>query len=191
MTIADYLTVLRLVLVPFFLVTFLKGEFMTAFFLFAVAGGTDLIDGTVARLLKKPSELGAYLDPIADKALMVTTVTCLLLAQIIPLWFFLLVVARDSAILTGLAWCRFKRIKIEMQPVMSSKIGTLSNIILVVCGFLTFLKPTLRFLTYPFSFWFTVFLWTSTGLVIISTIQYTYKGCRVLTKKPPYGQSVL
>lgn len=183
MTIADVLTVSRLILVPFFLIAFLKGEMMTAFILFTIAGVTDLIDGSIARWLKTPSELGAFLDPIADKALMVTTVTCLLIAKIVPLWFFLLALARDFSILAGLAYLRFRKIPFGLQPVMASKVGTLSNIILVVFGFLSFLKPGGALLGFSFLQWFTLFLWISTALILVSGCQYGLAGIQILKRK--------
>ncbi len=187
MTLADVLTILRLLIVPFFLWTFLTGRFMTAFILFTIAGVTDLIDGSIARWTKQETELGAFLDPIADKALMVSTVSCLLLAGIIPVWFFLLVVVRDISILSGLAYLRLKKIVFELKPVWASKIGTLSNILFVVFAFLKFLKPTALFLTRPFSFWFEIFLWTSAVLVVVSGCQYVYIGLRIAR----YGQASL
>lgn len=183
MTFADLLTILRLVLVPFLLATFLTGQFMTAFWLFIAAGVTDLVDGSIARLTKKETELGAFLDPIADKALMVSTVTCLLLAQIIPVWFFSLVVVRDVAILSGLVYFRLKKITFELKPLFTSKIGTLVNIILVVFAFLKFLQPTVWFFGQPFSFWFAIFLVVSTVLVIVSGCQYAYLGVGILRKQ--------
>lgn len=191
MTFADLLTISRLLLVPFFLIAFLMGEFMVAFILFAIAGVTDLIDGSIARWLKKQTELGAFLDPIADKALMMTTVTCLLLAQIIPLWFFVIAVARDLSILTGLAYLRRKKIPFELKPLLASKIGTLSNIILIIFGFLSFLKPTLLFFSKPFTFWFLLFLGVSTTLILVSGCQYAILGFNILKKRSQYGQNPL
>lgn len=187
MTIADALTLLRLILVPFFLTAFLLGEFFTAFVLFTIAGVTDLVDGSIARLLKQPSRLGAFLDPIADKALMVTTVTCLLLAEIIPFWFFLLVVVRDLTILGGLAFLRIKKIDFELKPVLASKFGTLSNIILVVFAFLSFLKPTAVFLGLTLSLWMNIFLAISTALIVISAVQYGITGLQILKNR--HGQT--
>ncbi|MBI4124663.1 MAG: CDP-alcohol phosphatidyltransferase family protein [Deltaproteobacteria bacterium] len=180
MTLADVLTILRLILVPCFLWAFLAGEFMTAFWFFVAAGVTDLVDGSIARLTKQETELGAFLDPIADKALMVSTVTCLLLAQVIPWWFFGLVVARDLSILSGLAWFRFKKVSFELKPLWTSKMGTLVNIVLVVFAFLKFLQPVALFLGRPFSFWFAIFLALSTVLVVVSGCQYAYIGTRIL-----------
>lgn len=191
MTFADLLTISRLLLVPFFLISFLMGEFMVAFILFTIAGVTDLIDGSIARWLKKQTELGAFLDPIADKALMMTTVTCLLLAEIVPLWFFVIAVARDLSILTGLAYLRRKKIPFELKPLITSKIGTLSNIILIIFGFLSFLKPTFLFFGKSFTFWFLLFLGVSTTLILVSGCQYAILGFNILRKRSQYGQNPL
>lgn len=183
MSLADFLTVLRLILVPFFLVSFLMGHYMLAFVLFTVAGGTDLIDGSIARLLKSQTKWGAFWDPIADKALMMTTVTCLLILKILPLWFFLLVFGRDCMILGGLGYMKLKKIEFELEPVLASKISTLSNIITVVLGFLSYLKPSWQFLAYPLHFWFGIFLWVSTVLVLVSGGQYAWAGWGILRKQ--------
>lgn len=191
MTFADSLTILRLLIVPFFLAVFLMGEFRIAFILFTIAGVTDLIDGSIARWLKNPSKLGAFLDPIADKALMMTTVSCLLVAQIIPVWFFAIVIFRDVSILAGLALLRYKKISFELKPLMTSKFGTLSNIILVVFGFLSFLEPTYLFLGKSFDFWFKIFLGCSTALVIVSGCQYGVIGGKILYRRLNHGQRAL
>lgn len=182
MSLADFLTLLRLVLVPFFLICFLKGNYFCAFVLFSIAGFTDLVDGTIARLLKTQTRVGAMLDPIADKALMLTTVTCLLILQIIPLWFFLMTVTRDILILGGMGYLKVKKIKVVLKPVWSSKFGTLSNIIMVVSGFLAFLKPNAVFLGQDFHFWFRGFLWSSAALIVVSGFEYAAAGIRILRR---------
>jgi len=186
MSLADFLTISRLVLVPFFLFCFLKGNYFCAFVLFSIAGFTDLVDGTIARLLKTQTRMGAMLDPIADKALMLTTVTCLLILKIIPLWFFLLAVSRDICILAGLGWLKFKKIKVALKPVWSSKFGTLSNIIMIVFGFLAFLKPHAAFLGQDFQFWFKGFLWSSAALIVVSGFEYAIAGMRILKRDARY-----
>ncbi|MDP2600880.1 MAG: CDP-alcohol phosphatidyltransferase family protein [Deltaproteobacteria bacterium] len=186
MSLADFLTILRLVLVPFFLFCFLKGNYFCAFVLFSIAGFTDLVDGTIARLLKTQTRVGAMLDPIADKALMLTTVTCLLILKIIPLWFFLMTVTRDMLILGGLGWLKFKKIRVSLKPVWSSKFGTLSNIIMVIFGFLAFLRPDAFFLGEGFQFWFHAFLWSSAALIVVSGFEYAAAGLRILRRNTRY-----
>lgn len=179
MTAADLLTILRLILVPFFLFAFLSEKFELAFLIFVVAGVTDLVDGSIARWLKRSTDIGAILDPIADKALMVATVSCLLLKGVIPFWFFLLVVVRDIAILSGLAFFRLRKVNFSLRPLWTSKIGTLCNLILIIFAFLSFLH-------HSYLFWFQLFLWISTVLVVTSGTQYAKIGLDLLKKN---GQS--
>ncbi|MDO8526422.1 MAG: CDP-alcohol phosphatidyltransferase family protein [Deltaproteobacteria bacterium] len=175
MSLADLLTVSRLVLVPFFLFAFLRGDYFLAFILFAIAAFTDLVDGTVARILKRQTRFGAVLDPIADKVLMVTTVACLLVLKIIPLWFFILLAVRDVMILSGLAWLKVKKIQVPLHPLKTSKFATLSNIAMVVFGFLTFLG-------HPLQLWFHIFLFISTLLIFVSGWQYASIGFGILKR---------
>ncbi|OGQ05477.1 MAG: hypothetical protein A2W61_00350 [Deltaproteobacteria bacterium RIFCSPLOWO2_01_44_7] len=179
MTLADYLTILRLVLVPFFLLSFIQGNTMQAFVLFAIAGGTDLVDGTIARLLKRQTKIGAFLDPIADKALMAAAFTCLFILKVFPIWYFLLVVGRDALILLGLGLFKFKKIDVQLVPVLSSKLATLFNIITVVFGFLSYLYPNAFFLKQPLSVWFQVSMTIAAFLVIMSSVQYSWAGWRI------------
>ena len=183
MNIADSLTLLRLALVPFFLWRFLVGDYELAFILFVIAGLTDLVDGTIARVLKQQTRFGALLDPIADKALMVTTFACLLYLRIVPWWFFALLAIRDVAILSGLAYLQCKKIKVELKPVYASKLATLTNIFLVIFGFLQFFYPAHIFLMRSFLFWFEATLALATTLVLLSAIQYFWIGVKILRRR--------
>ena len=182
MTPADFLTVLRLVLVPLFLWAFLAGDYSKALAFFAVAGFTDLVDGTVARLLKKQTRLGAILDPIADKALMAATFACLWMARIIPWWFFLLVIGRDLMIVGGLAYLQWRKIDAALKPYWTSKWATLFQIATVVFGMTGFLKPAWQLLGWPLSDIMSFFLAAATLLIAISGIQYFLRGIKILQR---------
>jgi len=102
-TIANQLTLLRMLLIPAFVILTIYGEFGWALAVFALAGLTDLLDGVAARMAGQKSELGAWLDPAADKLLLVTTFIVLSLPNIglvnqIPLWLTVLVISRDVGI---------------------------------------------------------------------------------------------
>jgi len=184
MSLADWLTLLRLILVPFILICFLQENYQCAFVLFVIAGFTDLIDGSVARWLKRQTKVGAILDPIADKALMVTTVACLLVLKVVPLWFFLLLALRDICILTGLAYFQIRKIEIELKPLWSSKLATLVNLVTVILGFTLILG-------YPLHFWFLISLTLSTLLIVLSFIQYGLIGLKIIRKKFSHGTTTL
>lgn len=86
---ANILTLSRLVLVPVFLACFIFKFYFIAFLTFTIASFTDLVDGSVARMMKQHSQLGALLDPIADKLLMITAFSCLVSVRFIPSGFLI------------------------------------------------------------------------------------------------------
>jgi CDP-diacylglycerol--glycerol-3-phosphate 3-phosphatidyltransferase len=104
---------------------------------FTFAAATDGIDGWIARRFNQKSDLGAFLDPIADKALILTAVTILALFNWgpdgwgIPIWFAALVILRDSIILAGIRFLRSKKLKIKIAPHWSGKICTFSLFVVI------------------------------------------------------------
>lgn len=100
MTLANWLTLLRILLIPFFVSAILYGNFLWALLLFGVAGLTDALDGYVARKTQV-STLGRFLDPAADKLLLVSAFVILPVLHILPLWVSVLVISRDIIIALG------------------------------------------------------------------------------------------
>lgn len=92
------LTILRLFSVPLTVVLMAHGHMAAAFWLFVAAGVTDAVDGAVARLFDARSRLGTWLDPLADKVLLVAIYVTLGMQDFIPLWLVVLVVLRDVLI---------------------------------------------------------------------------------------------
>jgi cardiolipin synthase len=130
-TIPNLITIGRLVLVPLIVWLIVAGEHTAAFWVFVLAGVSDAVDGFLARQFRMWSDLGAYLDPIADKALLVSLyITCTLLGQI-PAWLTILVVSRDVLIIGGvvLAWMLDQPFAI--RPRMISKVNTGFQIALI------------------------------------------------------------
>lgn len=105
------------------------GEMMIAFILFLTAGVSDAVDGYLAKRYNMTSELGAYLDPIADKALIVSIYVSLGIAEAIPRWLVILVVSRDIMIVGAfiLAWVIEKPMIVKPHPV--SKLNTVAQIV--------------------------------------------------------------
>lgn len=131
MTIPNILTLLRIALVPLMVVMLLCGSFMAALVLFAVAGVTDALDGFIARHFNQMSRLGSFLDPLADKVLIVAMYGVLAGIGMLPVWLAVLVIGRDLVILSGaLFW--FLRIgELEMEPTLSSKINMIVQVVFV------------------------------------------------------------
>jgi cardiolipin synthase len=133
-TIPNLLTVLRIMLTPGFVMAFVDQRFDIAWVLFAVAGLTDALDGTLARLLKQRSTFGAMLDPLADKILLVTSFLCLALQDWLPRWLAILVISRDVFIVGGLAMLQYSGVDVArgIRPVLVSKCATAAQISLVL-----------------------------------------------------------
>jgi cardiolipin synthase len=133
-TIPNLLTVTRIMLTPGFVMAFVDHRLDLAWVLFAIAGLTDALDGTLARLLKQRSTFGAILDPLADKILLVTSFTCLAVQDWIPQWLAILVVSRDLFIVGGLALLHYSGVDVKrgIKPVWISKCATTVQISLVL-----------------------------------------------------------
>ena len=187
MTFATKLTVLRLLLVPVFAFLAISYGLSTAagtpdetlrwaaFWVFVTAAATDGIDGLIARHFNQISELGAFLDPIADKALMLSTLLILTFFDWgvedcrIPLWVAVLVVLRDSVILAGIRVMWSARKKVEIRPHWTGKVCTF--FLFVVLGWvmlrITDLSPA-----YPCAF--------AAVFILLSMLQYIRQGMRIM-----------
>nr|WP_047578218.1 CDP-alcohol phosphatidyltransferase family protein [Methylobacterium sp. ZNC0032] len=128
MTIPNLITIGRLFLVPLVIVMIAGANWQAAFILFVVAGISDAVDGFLAKRCGMASELGAWLDPVADKALIVSIYITLAVVGAIPVWLVVLVVARDLMIVAAviLSWLLDKPLTIA--PIVVSKLNTAAQI---------------------------------------------------------------
>lgn len=130
MTIPNLISIGRLLLVPVIVVLTLKGLHATALVVFVIAGVSDAADGIIARWMDARSDLGAILDPLADKALLVSIFVVLAADGALPVWLSVLVVGRDALILGAvmLAWLAGRPLTIA--PLLASKVNTATQIVL-------------------------------------------------------------
>jgi len=131
MNLPNYISLARLLSAPVGIWFILNGSLADAFWLFLIAGVSDAIDGFVAKRFNSRSELGALLDPIADKALIVSMVVTLGLAGYLPNWLVILVVFRDVLIIGGFILMQFAAEPLNARPLMISKVNTALQIVLV------------------------------------------------------------
>src|SRR5512137_808650 len=116
MNLPNLLTIFRLFVTSFFILAIHYGEFRIALWLFVVQAITDLLDGFLARVLGEKTSLGALLDPLADKAMLVSSFIVLYLKDIVPLWVTSVVLMRDLILTLGyLILCKLFR-NIEILP---------------------------------------------------------------------------
>jgi cardiolipin synthase (CMP-forming) len=127
-TIPNIITLIRILLVPIIVWAIASSQMEIAFGVFVVAGVSDAVDGFLAKRFNMTSELGALLDPLADKALLVSIYMALGIWGAIPRWIVILVVSRDIMIVAAVivSWL-FDR-PVPMKPLMVSKLNTVAQV---------------------------------------------------------------
>jgi cardiolipin synthase len=132
LSIPNLITLARILLIPVVVWAIAAGEMKLAFVLFLVAGLSDLVDGFLAKRFNMATELGAYLDPLADKAMIVSIYVTLGIGGAIPGWLVILVVSRDIMIVGAviLSWLVDK--PVTLKPLTVSKLNTVAQILLAL-----------------------------------------------------------
>ncbi len=143
--IPNALTIMRLILILPFLTSLYQHAFAPAFYIFLTAGCTDALDGWIARSFKWQSAFGSFIDPLADKFLIVSSFVSLAYLEELPWWLVSLVFMRDITIFMGiLVWFWFVQRKLNFEPTFLSKINTVLQLTLItLCMF------KLSFLNHP------------------------------------------
>ena len=128
--IPNLITLARMLMTPLAISMIIAQRFMAAFMIFLLAGVSDALDGFIAKKFDLRSELGAYLDPLADKALLISIYVSLAIYAGLPAWLAIAVVSRDVMILVAVmvSWLMDK--PVEIRPVWESKINTAAQIAL-------------------------------------------------------------
>lgn len=130
MNLPNLITLSRLLAVPVMVWLIVDGYLLAAFWLFVAAGISDALDGLVAKHLDAETELGRFLDPLADKALLVSVYVALGYQGHLEIWLVILVVFRDALIVSGAMLFQTLTQSLTMQPLSISKINTTAQIIL-------------------------------------------------------------
>ena len=121
----------RILMVPVLVWAIASEQMQVAFLLFLLAGLSDGVDGFLAKRFGMASELGAHLDPLADKTLIVSMYVALGVTDLIPRWLVILVVSRDILIVGGVMFAWFLDKPITVRPVLVSKLNTAAQILFV------------------------------------------------------------
>ena len=127
----NLITLARLLAVPVTVYVILEGYFVAAFWIFVTAAASDALDGYLAKRLDAVSEVGAYLDPLADKALLVGAYVALAQVDHIATWLVFLVVFRDLLIIGGALLFHTLTQSLKMTPLFISKVNTVAQLALV------------------------------------------------------------
>jgi cardiolipin synthase (CMP-forming) len=175
MNIPNFLSLLRIILVPAVVIFLIQGSYGKALITFVCAGLTDALDGTLARWLNCQTVLGAYLDPIADKLLLTASFVTLSVLGIIPSWLTVLVISRDFIILLGIAILSLMAIPYKIKPAFVGKMTTALQIGIIFLALL--------FQVFPHdarSDWIRVLCWLTGLLTVASGLVYITQGVKFI-----------
>jgi len=135
MNIPNSLTILRILLIPFYIGLLMYGKYDQALIVLIVAGLTDALDGAIALVKNQYTRLGAVLDPLADKLLLTSGFITLSMIHLIPLWVTIIVVSRDLILMLGTAVAHFTDSRVDITPTFLGKGTTflqLSYVVMVI-----------------------------------------------------------
>jgi cardiolipin synthase len=182
LTLANQLTILRIMLIPAFVLLLVDGRLGAALLVFAFAGITDALDGLIARKAGQRTSLGAWLDPMADKLLLVTTFIVLTIPSIpltnhLPLWLTVSVISRDVVIIGVVAIVNLAVGPRTFRPSLLGKAATAAFILTsVVIMYFNYERET--------SVLVTLGIWLSLVLTLASATDYFFR-LRKLINEPP------
>jgi cardiolipin synthase len=171
--IPNILTVLRILVTPLFVIFLIRGQHGYALAVFIFAGISDGLDGLIARMFNQRSDLGAVLDPIADKLLLTAAYISLGILKDIPGWLAVVVISRDVLIVTGVAVLAFTDIQFDIRPSLISKWTTVVQVLTIAVGLMSLSFSGADTVL-------TVLWWITAGMTVLSGLHYTYLGLHIL-----------
>ena len=163
------LTVLRILLVPVFVGLLLYGHYDAALITLLIAALTDVLDGMIARLTDQRTRLGEYLDPLADKLLLMSAIITLSVLDFIPIWAVIVVVSRDAILLVGTVIANLSETNINISPTAMGKGTTFAQVCYVIAIMLQVTGQVSGSLVEPF-------LWVMVILTVGSGVHYLWRG---------------
>jgi len=142
----NLLTLLRIGAIPLFLILLTDERYTEALLVFVMAGVTDSLDGAIARLTNSHTALGAYIDPLADKLLLMSSFIILAFLGFVPHWLAILVISRDIIILLGFAVLYFiTGHSMTVRPTLVGKVSTFFQLLTVTLTLIALHNPAWRF----------------------------------------------
>jgi len=169
LNIPNSLTVLRILLVPVFVGFLVYEQYRPALVTLLIAAVTDGLDGAIARLAHQQTPIGAYLDPLADKLLMMAAFLTLSVLHLIPVWTVILVVSRDAMLLAGTLVAGLIDAQVDLSPTMLGKGTTLAQFLYItMVVFMTTQPIDVHIIQ--------LLLFVMVTLTVLSGLHYVYRG---------------
>jgi len=173
LTLANRLTILRILLVPVITVLLLYRQIGAALAVFLLAGVTDGLDGFIARTRREKTTLGMVLDPLADKVLLTSTIIVLTILKELPRWFAVISVSRDVILVGGAMIVYMFMGTMTFPPSRLGKASTGLQILTVLLAMLDNLFPVFEGAIFPVAL-------LTLALTVVSGLEYIYRGARLL-----------
>ncbi len=174
MNIPNSITILRIIITPIFVNLVIYDHIYLALLILIIAVISDGLDGFIARVSKKQTLLGSYLDPLADKILIITSYATLSILHVFPTWITVIVISRDVMILLGIAVIFLTSRDMEnLKPSLISKLTTFFQFITL----LLFLGNIIIDIPIKLR---NDLLFTTAIFTIVSGLHYLYKGMKIL-----------
>jgi len=172
LTVPNVLTIIRLMLIPGFMIAIVYQRYDYALYIFISAAATDKLDGAIARLTGKSTPFGAFLDPLADKFMLITASLFLFISKLLPAWLAILIICRDIIIMVGWSLLTFTGHALKINPTRLGKLAVAAQfalfaVILVEVNFHVLSGPK------------DALVWLTAGLTVISGIDYIQKGLHI------------
>ena len=168
-TIPNVLTIIRMLLIPVFVVLFFKGQKMAALAVFCAASLTDMLDGYLARKLNQITDFGKLFDPLADKLMVLTAMVCQGIAGVFPWIAIIIVAAKELMMVLGGVFMLKKDV-----VVYSNYVGKTAQVFFIAALILSFFHE--KFLEGNVTLWGMtpdiILLWITVALAIVAMVTY-------------------
>jgi len=174
----NLLTLARIFLVPFFVVTLIYNQYQYALIIFIAASVTDILDGFIARITNQITDFGKILDPVADKFFLVTSFILMSSIGLIPKWLAIIVISKDLIVVTGSVILYFVTHTLNIEPSILGKASSASQFFLV--GLVLLFSNLGGNISVPVLIYTIVAAFTS-----LAGIHYVYKGLKIANSENP------
>ena len=179
LNVPNFLTLLRIVAIPCFLILLEAGQHAQALLIFVLAGVTDALDGAIARITHTKTTLGSYLDPAADKLLLLSAFIALGFMHVVPRWLVVLVISRDVVVVLGyFLLFTMTQQTMEVQPSVTGKLSTALQLLSVATVLLDLwqhgmVSPPLKMAVF----------YVTAVVTAVAGLQYMYRGLAWLQRQ--------
>ena len=181
MGLANWLTTLRILLIPVFVSLLVYRRPAEALLVFCLASLTDLLDGYIARSRGRQTRLGAFLDPVADKLLLTSAFVTLTYLKVIPFWIAVVVVSRDLILSVGVLVIHVAGGTVQPAPSWLGKLSTVFQMATVLAAMVSFYFGALQALP-------RLFAWVTAVFTVTSGLQYIMQGLKQINPPPGVGE---